>query len=365
MLDLVARHSFESVLILIGLLLFAAGLSSAANAEPEACSVDMCGLILADRLSASERAELKMALGKPDAIPNCTCYAGHGTRSALEAAAHSTNVEAVEDLIAAGADVNLRVGWGPPLVTVLDGGKDKRRRYRIARALLGAGARPDATSTNGFTPLRCATGRCHLRAVELLFRHGATMGNKRPNPVVEDALNSCIQDDALIDLLLSKVPQRKLHDLAYINWAAKEMSRYMGSDNEIAVDGFADHVLAISDRLPPGTSPSQWVGKAVCRAHTVKAIGLSSFFTQRKMREYGQSATQVWQGRARKHINAVVGDGHCEPIERTVVGAVPTGLVGLSSETRRASAAGAKHYKLVRIALKMLQRSKLKLPAVR
>ena len=91
---------------------------------------------------------------------------------ALLEACEQVNLEAVSDLILAGADVNYRCGWTPLIVSAAKGSVD------IVDMLLKVGADPDrcAGEEHGeppYTPLLLAAHRGHLEVVERLLEAGA------------------------------------------------------------------------------------------------------------------------------------------------------------------------------------------------
>jgi ankyrin repeat protein len=92
---------------------------------------------------------------------------------ALLEACEQSNLDAVTDLILAGADVNYRCGWTPLMVAASKGSID------IVDMLLKVGADPDrgASEEHGepYTPLLLAAHRGHLEVVERLIEAGVDL----------------------------------------------------------------------------------------------------------------------------------------------------------------------------------------------
>jgi len=91
--------------------------------------------------------------------------------TALDWAARNGRVEAIQALVAAGADVEARDsgpnGWTPLIHAV------HKLQPAAARALLAAGADPNARARNGNVPLLDAAIRGDLALVEMLLAAGA------------------------------------------------------------------------------------------------------------------------------------------------------------------------------------------------
>jgi ankyrin repeat protein len=93
--------------------------------------------------------------------------------TALHLAAHFGRGDAVDALLAAGADVH---AWSEnalhnqPLHAAMAGSAD----LRILTALLAKGAKVNAVEHGGYTPLHLAAGRGELGLVNVLLAHGAS-----------------------------------------------------------------------------------------------------------------------------------------------------------------------------------------------
>jgi len=129
----------------------------------------------------------------PELVNRIENYSGRCYKTVLQAAAMTGQVEKVKALLAAGAQVNLRVDGGfTPLMFAAWYGHTE-----VVRILLNAGAEPDASSdrkgpptqyvlkegewpladesTVGMTALHFAAGRGHAEIVSLLGRGGASL----------------------------------------------------------------------------------------------------------------------------------------------------------------------------------------------
>jgi len=95
--------------------------------------------------------------------------------TALHLAAHFNRAEAVDALLAAGADVH---AWSDnalhnqPLHAAMAGTAE----LRILTALLAKGADVNAVEHGGYTPLHLAAGRGDLSLLNVLLAHGAFAG---------------------------------------------------------------------------------------------------------------------------------------------------------------------------------------------
>jgi len=89
-------------------------------------------------------------------------------------AAYNGNIEAVEQHLAAGTDVNAKDDWGktPLYVAALGGHKE------IAELLIAKGADVNAKVDGGVTTLQLAASRGHKELAELLIAEGADINAK-------------------------------------------------------------------------------------------------------------------------------------------------------------------------------------------
>ena len=109
-------------------------------------------------------------------------YAGD---TALHFAAAAFRVDAVRDLLSAGADVQARNRHGhTPLHSAASGrtGLDAMSRQAATiAALIEAGADPNSTDKRGVTPLHVAVRCRSAEAVRVLLEHGADASRKNGN----------------------------------------------------------------------------------------------------------------------------------------------------------------------------------------
>ena len=56
------------------------------------------------------------------------------------------------------------------------------------------------------------------------------------------------------------------------------MNKYLGTENDLAAEGYAKHILTIFSLSARKEYLPIWVHKSVCRAHTTLAIDLSRYF---------------------------------------------------------------------------------------
>ena len=92
-------------------------------------------------------------------------------------AAHTGNIEAVKQHLAAGADVNAKggLGWTPLHFAVYYGHKE------IVELLIAEGAEVNAKDKNGWTPLHLAAENGRKQVAELLIAKGADVNAKDKN----------------------------------------------------------------------------------------------------------------------------------------------------------------------------------------
>ena len=89
-------------------------------------------------------------------------------------AAEDGNIEAVKKYLAAGADVNAKLGngWTPLHYATYGGHKE------IAELLIAKGAEVNAQSDGGNTPLDGAIMHNHTETIDLLRKHGGKTGEE-------------------------------------------------------------------------------------------------------------------------------------------------------------------------------------------
>src|SRR5438045_9357798 len=91
----------------------------------------------------------------------------HLGQTALILVATEGNARAVQILLDAGADLEQRTNYGPFGLTALEQAASWEQ-FEVATLLLKAGARPDAPSESGTTPLMIAAARGNPALVQLL-----------------------------------------------------------------------------------------------------------------------------------------------------------------------------------------------------
>lgn len=110
-------------------------------------------------------------------------------------AARTGNVDAIDLLVAAGADTNRhdpRIGW-PPLIHAIHKGRDA-----AVQRLMRRGASVNATTRGGVTPLMVAAGDGRPAIVRLLLDAGANPELRRGDGAT--ALTLAVSGGALTDL---------------------------------------------------------------------------------------------------------------------------------------------------------------------
>jgi ankyrin repeat protein len=91
----------------------------------------------------------------------------------LGLAVRAQHTRIVLRLLAAGAEATGSNGAGEPLIVIASRVKFRSSEPEIVRALLDAGAEPDARDRDGLTPLMWAAAVGPPDVVALLLRHGA------------------------------------------------------------------------------------------------------------------------------------------------------------------------------------------------
>lgn len=150
----------------------------------------------------------------------------------IAAAARSGDTAAIASLAAAGADLNIQSGvngWTPLQHAI------HKHQPASVRALLDAGARVDATSPAGLTPLMMAAGYGYDGMLSLLLDHGANPSTARPDGAT--ALDLAVQGVSDIDrftltacqystvqLLWTRAPALRLQRSVAARLAAKAKS---------------------------------------------------------------------------------------------------------------------------------------------
>ena len=126
---------------------------------------------------------------------------------ALYEAAEASDLQEIDALISAGANVNAEVrGDGSPLIAAA-----RRGRMEIVNALLDRGADPNMPVLGDGSPLIVASQRGHLAVVELLIRRGANIDQFVPgdgNPLIMAARQGHI--DIVSLLLVARTSTRSL-----------------------------------------------------------------------------------------------------------------------------------------------------------
>jgi ankyrin repeat protein len=103
------------------------------------------------------------------AHPKVNARNGRG-ETALMLAAFGGHLEAVQLLLANGAEVNPPPGWTPLIYSAA------ANSMEVGRLLLKSGAQVNARSASGTTALMMAAREGHLSMVLLLMEHGADLG---------------------------------------------------------------------------------------------------------------------------------------------------------------------------------------------
>ena len=98
---------------------------------------------------------------------------GCGPSVDIHQAAKDGNIKAAKEAIAAGADVNAKMGGGTPLHWAAFGGYKE-----IVELLIAKGADVNANSDDDGTPLDWAIKYNHTKTVDLLRKHGGKTGEE-------------------------------------------------------------------------------------------------------------------------------------------------------------------------------------------
>jgi ankyrin repeat protein len=114
-------------------------------------------------------------------------------------AAHTGNIEAVKQHLAAGADVNAKggLGWTPLHFAVYYGHKE------IAELLIAKGADVNAKTIAGRTPLHRAAREGHKEVIELLIAKGADVNAKDNNGWTPLHYASMMGHKEIVELLIA------------------------------------------------------------------------------------------------------------------------------------------------------------------
>jgi hypothetical protein len=142
-------------------------------AEQDRCETYRRFLRLQAAYRVGDLAEVKAALGWPEAFPNVPqpMELASGDWPLVTAIALSP-LRFIRQLLDLGADPNLEALDGfPSLMAPLDA--DRPDRCEVMVLLLRYGARIDQRGFNDWTPLHYAVARRNLAVVELLLAHGA------------------------------------------------------------------------------------------------------------------------------------------------------------------------------------------------
>jgi hypothetical protein len=180
------------------------------------------------RAAATEDGERRVrALARAGAALDAPDASGF---TALDWAARNGRVEAIQALVAAGADPDARDsgpnGWTPLLLAIHKG------QVGAARALLAAGADPNARALNGGIALMAAAIRGDPALVDLLLAAGA-------DPLVRDrgrtALTNAVAggNPAVVRALRRKAPNLRLRN-TFWDLAAVWIARLSGHGDAVA-----------------------------------------------------------------------------------------------------------------------------------
>ena len=102
-------------------------------------------------------------------LPICACSWGSPAQVSLHEAALTGDLEAVQQHIASGSNLDEKDPWGStPLIVAATFGNDD-----VAKALIEAGADLAIANSDGSTPLHVAAFLCRTEIVSSLLRHGA------------------------------------------------------------------------------------------------------------------------------------------------------------------------------------------------
>lgn len=123
------------------------------------------------------------------------CCSGTSRDEELLRAAGAGQIDAIRTHVKQGATVNARTGpngWTPLLQAIQKGELD------AVRTLLDLGADPNATSTDGTTPLMLAAGYGNLAALEVLVSKGGNLRlrNRLGDSAIDYAMAGVMDLDA-------------------------------------------------------------------------------------------------------------------------------------------------------------------------
>jgi len=184
LMKLLTQRSVDSIL-------FERLLAEGVNINAISCR--LTPLILA--ITSSKPTKIIKALLDAGAEVNALTFREMGRLFALRCAVQQDNVETMELLLNAGADVNL--GEGVALRTAV-----AREKPSIAHRLINAGADVNMGGPNKFTPLMAAAGNGNYGMAKMLIKLGADVNAVDYYGITALMYAACKNHDKIIDLLL-------------------------------------------------------------------------------------------------------------------------------------------------------------------